>query len=306
MRLTHPSENGWTRRTRQPGFTLIEVLVVVAILALLIAILLPSLSKAKEKARQSVCLSNLHQQGIGFAAYAAENRHVLPMVGRFRYTLAEGKYYTFSPPSTNLDDWVKVNNGLLYRKYVGANPEIFYCPSNIDADADGNRGMAVFLQRHQHPSRSDPRYVDSHNAANSPIGAYGYALPIASGKSPTDGGAKMYPVEAMVGGAYYAYMTDPAELTDEEATAFLGHFPQPLRGKHGIHALLTDAYFGGYHGYHLNGFNVLYGDYHAKRVPDPAGKIIKGVSGGSVYDTSKPFLDRAKAFMVWDYFSRNP
>ncbi|MGQ9651926.1 MAG: type II secretion system protein [Phycisphaerae bacterium] len=294
--------NRATARLRS-GFTLIEVLVVVAIIALLIAVLLPSLSKAKEKARQSVCLSNQHQQGVGFAAYASENRQMLPMVGHFRYTLAEGKYYTLGDP--NASDWIKVNNGLLYRKYVGGNPEVFYCPSNTDADANGNRGMNVFLQRYQHPRASDPQYVNSHDAANSPIGAYTYALPVVAGQSPRDAGPKMYPVEAMIGGPYYMYMTDPTELTDQQAMEFLGHFPQNLRGKHSMHALLTDAYFGGYRGYHLNGFNVLYSDYHAKRVPDPAGKIIKGVGGGSRY-TPGDLATAGKAFMVWDYFSRNP
>jgi len=66
-------------RTRQAlcgnvGFTLIELLVVVSIIALLIAILLPSLKKARDQAKNTKCLSNLHQIGISCSAYAADNR----------------------------------------------------------------------------------------------------------------------------------------------------------------------------------------------------------------------------------------
>ncbi len=66
------------------GFTLVELLVVVAIIAILMAILLPALSLVREKARLVGCMSNMEQMYLGFQTYANENRGICPpaWVGR--------------------------------------------------------------------------------------------------------------------------------------------------------------------------------------------------------------------------------
>jgi len=62
---------------RRRGFTLIELLVVIAIIAILAAILFPVFAKAREKARQSSCSSNLKQLTIAMAQYAQDYDEVL-------------------------------------------------------------------------------------------------------------------------------------------------------------------------------------------------------------------------------------
>jgi prepilin-type N-terminal cleavage/methylation domain-containing protein len=66
------------RQHRKQGFTLIELLVVIAIIAILAALLLPSLSKAKAKAQDIGCLSNLKQVTLGWLLYLDDNNGRLP------------------------------------------------------------------------------------------------------------------------------------------------------------------------------------------------------------------------------------
>jgi prepilin-type N-terminal cleavage/methylation domain-containing protein/prepilin-type processing-associated H-X9-DG protein len=63
---------------RRLGFTLIEILVVVAIIALLVSILLPSLTKARDHARSAVCLGNLHRLGHALVFYTDAYRALPP------------------------------------------------------------------------------------------------------------------------------------------------------------------------------------------------------------------------------------
>ncbi|HEY3376582.1 MAG TPA: prepilin-type N-terminal cleavage/methylation domain-containing protein, partial [Armatimonadota bacterium] len=67
---------GQPARSRQ-GFTLIELLVVIAIIAILAAILFPVFGKAREKARQTQCISNQKQIGLALAMFTQENEEKL-------------------------------------------------------------------------------------------------------------------------------------------------------------------------------------------------------------------------------------
>ena len=74
------------------GFTLIELLVVIAIIAILAAILFPVFAKVREKARQTVCLSDCKQIGLAIAQYTQDNDEYLPYAIN---TIANKTYITW-------------------------------------------------------------------------------------------------------------------------------------------------------------------------------------------------------------------
>jgi prepilin-type N-terminal cleavage/methylation domain-containing protein len=103
------------------GFTLIELLVVIAIIAILAAMLLPALAKAKEKAKQISCISNLKQMGIAVTMYVDDNNGLYPIVS---YTDASG----------NSINWTKELTSYLPQKgslVTSAANQVFICPSTV-------------------------------------------------------------------------------------------------------------------------------------------------------------------------------
>lgn len=69
------------------GFTLIELLVVIAIIAILAAILFPVFARAKEKARQITCTSNMRQLGLAFLMYCGDWDDVYPPAYQWKMRL---------------------------------------------------------------------------------------------------------------------------------------------------------------------------------------------------------------------------
>jgi type II secretory pathway pseudopilin PulG len=154
-----------------PAFTLIDLLVSMAIIAVLISLLLPSLSGIREATRRVICSSNERQQGLGLAMYAEDWKDELPPT---EWDPKDAAAPTpRSPQNTNIvrsgDPGAKFDGlGILFAaEYLNA-PQVFYCPSHhglhpyatYAADWHADQGKIVVNFQYRGGTRLAPSQAD--------------------------------------------------------------------------------------------------------------------------------------------------
>lgn len=134
------------RSRSRAGFSLLDLLVAIAVIALLVGLMLPTLAAVRETARKVVCMSNIRQLSLSMGMYADTYRNELPYSRSYSKSLSDpafdprllmaARLALPSTGSTNGFDGL----GILHAQSFGAVPGVFYCPSH-----DGNTRLENFL-----------------------------------------------------------------------------------------------------------------------------------------------------------------
>ena len=106
-------------------FTLLELLIVIAIIGILLTLLMPSLGKARYMSRKAVCASNMRQSGNGLLLSVKNNNGTFPDVQN---------HHQSAPYTTRVAYWTSTNKwynlGKTYQEGYSSSAEAFYCPQN--------------------------------------------------------------------------------------------------------------------------------------------------------------------------------
>ena len=227
-----------SKRRHRPAFTLIELLVTISIISLLISVLLPSLSRAREISRRTVCGSNLRQLGQSFLHYSHDD------VGN--WFPAKGKFRDPSAPVEELakvqhqaaPDWGPNFSGIIRdvveRKHTreGADfpqylpqTKILLCPSDTGNNPPQSDSPPIWdiaqIQRFEDLPRTRPQEQMLHKSFIS----YFY---VALWRSDDRGD--------------FMIMGDQSDNNDTTVSSFNGLTPEDNHGTRGINILMVDSH----------------------------------------------------------------
>jgi prepilin-type N-terminal cleavage/methylation domain-containing protein len=195
-------------RNTKSGFTLIELLVVIAIIAILAAILFPVFAQAREKARQTSCLSNTKQIGLAVMMYMQDY---------------DGTFFSsqFVKPGvaidgTNIGMMLNFGSEYLLNPYIKSN-SLFRCPDETFADYWGRvSGWVPGSSRCTNNGAALP--CNSASGMSSYYYRYFLDIAYASNQTGWNGGAPINVTESSIG--YPAQMFVYCDLWDWHGSNF--------------------------------------------------------------------------------------
>jgi prepilin-type N-terminal cleavage/methylation domain-containing protein/prepilin-type processing-associated H-X9-DG protein len=152
-----------SRQADRTAFTLVELLVVIAVIAILAAILLPALSRSKAQAARTTCLNNQRQIGFAYNLYTGENSDFYPAQLDWQAGGGQDGFYDVFVAATNrpLNTYAR-------------NSQVFRCPSDKGDELTGatncyaQYGNSYLVQWYMDSFRTRKVAGDS----SSPLGSY--------------------------------------------------------------------------------------------------------------------------------------
>jgi type II secretory pathway pseudopilin PulG len=131
--------NSTTRSSRKTAFTLVGLLVIIAVLGILAAMLIPALVRAKDKSKRIQCINNLKQSGLAFRIWEGDNSDKLPM----DVPMAKGGTKEFDTGADTFRHFQVMSNEL-------NKPKILICPADTRTVANNfvrlkNQNVSYFV-----------------------------------------------------------------------------------------------------------------------------------------------------------------
>ncbi len=194
------------KNKRRSGFTLIELLVVIGIIAVLAAMLLPALAKAKAKAQQAACETNLKELGIAWVMYYDDNTDKLAQdnKGDVAGNWVRGNMNP-AQAATDMTNAFLITQGTMFP--YSKNVQVYWCPADVGPDTrvtppNTTRVRSYSMQSYMN---SDNEMYSSHGGGNAGV----YVM----NKKSTDVRHPM-PVDAMVFTEEVPWSIDDGQFAD--------------------------------------------------------------------------------------------